>query len=45
MNEERCPECKKENSLFTKQHDGNIVCKNCGVVNESRIIDQSYEKR
>lgn len=39
MNEERCPECKKENSLFTKQHDGNIVCKNCGVVHEQRIID------
>lgn len=31
--------------MVVKTHDGNVVCKNCGIVHEQSIIDQSNEKR
>ncbi len=39
MNEERCPECGKENSLVVKNYEGTVVCKNCALVDKMSIID------
>ena len=40
-----CRSCGAENSLVTDFTQGEIVCDNCGLVLEERIIDDTYEKR
>ena len=41
---EVCDECKKS-ELVIKHVEGTIVCQNCGLVQQSRIIDDSSEWR
>ena len=43
----RCknPKCRSENSIITDFDNGEIVCKECGYVQENRLIDETYEKR
>ena len=41
---ERCEECKSAD-LVIKHYEGTIVCDNCGLVQQSRIIDDSSEWR
>lgn len=40
-----CERCKAKNSLVEDPRNGELVCKNCGIVVEERIIDETYEKR
>ena len=40
-----CPRCKACDSKVTDARLGEIVCQNCGLVFEERIIDDTYEKR
>ncbi|CDW73110.1 transcription initiation factor iib [Stylonychia lemnae] len=41
---DRCDECKKA-ELVTNHVEGTIVCQNCGLVQQQRIIDDSSEWR
>ncbi len=41
---ESCTECK-QNDLVIKKSEGIIVCQNCGLVQQQRIIDESSEWR
>ena len=41
---ERCEECKKT-ELVINHVEGTIVCQNCGLVQQSRIIDDTSEWR
>ena len=41
---DRCEECKKA-ELVINHVEGTIVCQNCGLVQQSRIIDDSSEWR
>ena len=43
--DEICPNCRKINSLRTDHAQGEVVCKECRVVVEDRLIDQSSEWR
>ena len=45
LKEDKCECCGMTNSLVTKQHEGTLVCQNCGVVSQVSMIDQSNEKR
>ena len=45
IKEDICGRCKAKNSLVTDMRDGELVCINCGLVAEDRIIDDTYEKR
>lgn len=45
INEEKCENCGKVNSLVVKQHEGTLVCKHCGLIHQSSMIDQANEKR
>ena len=40
-----CERCKARNSLVLDFQNGEKVCRNCGLVAEDRIIDDTYEKR
>ena len=40
-----CPRCNARDSKVTDGRLGEIVCQNCGLVFEERIIDDTYEKR
>ena len=40
-----CTRCRAIDSYVTDFKSGEIVCKNCGLVLEERIIDDTYEKR
>ena len=40
-----CPRCGARDSQVTDNRSGEIVCQNCGLVFEERIIDDTYEKR
>lgn len=40
-----CSRCEAFDSYVTDFKSGEIVCKNCGLVLEERIIDDTYEKR
>ena len=40
-----CPRCNARDSQVTDGRNGEIVCQNCGLVFEERIIDDTYEKR
>ena len=40
-----CPRCSARDSKVTDGRLGEIVCQNCGLVFEERIIDDTYEKR
>lgn len=40
-----CSYCKTINSIITVFSAGEVVCSNCGVVFEDRIIDETYEGR
>jgi len=40
-----CSRCGAIDSYVTDFKSGEIVCKNCGLVLEERIIDDTYEKR
>ena len=40
-----CTRCIAIDSYVTDFKSGEIVCKNCGLVLEERIIDDTYEKR
>ena len=42
---ENCSHCGAKNSIITNFAAGEIVCGNCGVVYEDRIIDETYEGR
>ena len=39
-----CEECRSK-ELVIKQREGTIVCEGCGLVQQSRIIDESSEWR
>ena len=41
---DKCEECKSRD-LVIKQREGTIVCEGCGLVQQSRIIDDSSEWR
>lgn len=41
---DKCEECKSKD-LVIKQREGTIVCEGCGLVQQSRIIDESSEWR
>ena len=41
----KCMECGKANALVAKQHEGTIVCSQCGIVAVRDMIDQTNEKR
>ena len=41
---DKCEECKKAD-LVIKHVEGTIVCNNCGLVQQSRIIDDASEWR
>ena len=43
--DEICPSCRKINSLRTDHARGEVVCKECRIVVEDRLIDQSSEWR
>ncbi len=40
-----CKFCNAKNSIITNFAAGEVVCGNCGVVYEDRIIDETYEGR
>ena len=40
-----CERCNAKNSLVLDMKMGEVVCRNCGLVAENRIIDDTYEKR
>lgn len=40
----QCEECKSKD-LVTKSSEGTIVCQSCGLVQQSRIIDEASEWR
>lgn len=40
-----CKYCLAENCIITNYSSGEIVCTNCGIVHEERIIDEEYESR
>ena len=42
---DNCKNCLAKNSIITDFAAGEIVCQNCGVVIEDRIIDETYEGR
>jgi len=39
LNEDKCDNCNKKNTLVTKQHEGTLVCTSCGVVQQINMID------
>jgi transcription initiation factor TFIIB len=43
--DEICPNCRKINSLRTDHARGEVVCKECRVVVEDRLVDQTSEWR
>ena len=45
LDENKCPRCGALDSKITDRGNGEIVCQNCGLVFEERIIDDTYEKR
>ena len=45
LNEDACPECRKVNCMVIKQHEGSMVCTQCGIVSQIALIDQTNEKR
>ena len=45
LNKSICYRCKAHDSYVTDFKSGEIVCQNCGLVLEERIIDDTYEKR
>ena len=40
-----CERCNAKNSLVLDVPNGELVCTNCGLVAQDRIIDDTYEKR
>jgi transcription initiation factor TFIIB len=42
---EGCSECKAPNSIVENHNNGTLVCNECGLVVESKVIDQSSEWR
>ena len=44
-NDNICPRCNARDSKVTDNRYGEIVCQNCGLVFEERLIDDTYEKR
>ena len=44
-NDNICPRCGARDSKVTDNRNGEIVCQNCGLVFEERLIDDTYEKR
>ena len=40
-----CMRCNARDSQVTDNRNGEIVCSNCGLVFEERLIDDTYEKR
>ena len=40
-----CPRCNALDSKVIDFRNGELVCQNCGLVFEERIIDDTYEKR
>lgn len=45
IEENICPRCNARDSKVTDSRSGEIVCQNCGLVFEERIIDDTYEKK
>lgn len=45
LNDNICPRCTARDSKVTDNRYGEIVCQNCGLVFEERLIDDTYEKR
>ena len=45
MNDTICNRCKAKNSIINDYENGEMVCNQCGLVYEERIIDDEYEKR
>ena len=44
-NDNICPRCGARDSKVTDNRNGEIVCQNCGLVLDERLIDDTYEKR
>lgn len=44
LRKENCEECKKSEFVFNRA-EGTIVCTNCGLVQQSRVIDETSEWR
>ena len=42
---EICSRCKSKDSIITDYENGELVCNQCGLVYEERIIVDEYEKR
>ena len=45
MTGERCEECRKQGCFVHNRKEGSIVCTNCGLVQKSRVIDETSEWR
>ena len=45
FDENICSRCNARDSKVTDSRSGEIVCHNCGLVFEERIIEDTYEKR
>ncbi len=45
QSDDYCPRCKKNTTLVTDASQGTVVCQQCGVVIEDRMIDQTKEYR
>jgi len=45
QSDDYCPRCKKSTTLVTDSSQGTVVCQQCGVVIEDRMIDQTKEYR
>lgn len=45
LRDEKCDKCGKTDTLVTKQHEGTLVCRSCGIVQMHSMIDQTNEKR
>lgn len=42
---ERCTRCNQKDTIITDYESGELVCNNCGLVYEERMIVDEYEKR
>ena len=40
-----CPECREDTKILIDERQGVVLCRNCGLVLENEVIDESQEWR
>ena len=45
MESNKCPRCNNENSQIIDYNQGEVVCSQCGLVFDLRLIDEHNEQR